>query len=111
MCWGGGWAIYREGRDALSQHYRHGRQVHWSGFSSASPSRKVALDFAGAGGVLLRLVLLPEDSRSRDIHRLSAISAEHEVFLHTVWYSQGTAQASYRRQSLDCCVLYHDAKY
>jgi hypothetical protein len=75
--------MYREGRAALSQHYRQGRQVHWSGFSSASPSRKVALNFAGAGGVLLRLVLLNEDSRSRDIHHLSAISAENEVLLHT----------------------------
>ena len=71
----------REGREALSQHYRQGRPVHWSGFSSASPNRNVALKFAGPGGVLLRLVLLHEDSRSRDIHRLSAISSENEVFL------------------------------
>jgi hypothetical protein len=76
--------MYRDGRDALSQHYSHGRPVHWSGFSSASPSRKVALNFAGAGGVLLRLILLPKDSRSRDIQRLSAISAENEVLLYTV---------------------------
>jgi hypothetical protein len=77
------WAVCREGRDALSHHYRHGRPVHWSGFSSASPDRKVALSFAGSGGVLLRLILLHEDSRSRDIHSLSAVSAEKEVFLHT----------------------------
>jgi hypothetical protein len=84
LCWGVGFAMYREGRDALSQHYSQGRPVHWSGFSSASPNRKVALNFAGAGGVLLRLVLLHKGSRSRDIHRLSAISSENEVILRSV---------------------------
>jgi hypothetical protein len=89
----------REGRDALSQHYRQGRSVHWNGFSSATPDRKVALNFAGPGGVLLRLILLNEDSRARDIHRLSAISSEKEVFMLAARYSHGEAKISKRHQS------------
>ena len=91
--------MLREGRDALSQHYRQGRPVHWSGFSSATPNRKVALNFAGSGGVLLRLILLNEDSRSRDIHRLSSISSENEVFMHAARYSHGGTKISKRHQS------------
>jgi hypothetical protein len=68
-----------EGRDLLLRNYQRGRKVHWSGFSSASPSREVALQFAGVGGVLLRLDLLPQGSRARDIHALSALRAEEEA--------------------------------
>jgi hypothetical protein len=68
-----------EGRGVLLQNYRRGRQVHWSGVSSASPSREVAAAFAGPGGVLLRLDLLPDGSRARDIRALSAIAAEQEA--------------------------------
>lgn len=71
------------GRQMLLEHYRQGRQVHWSGFSSATPRKEVALQFArscGEGGVLLKLSLLPGGSRSRDIRDLSAIRAEDEVF-------------------------------
>jgi hypothetical protein len=74
--------ICSEGRKLLLQHYRAGRQVRWSGFSSASPTRQVALGFAtstGPGGVLLQLKLLHAASRSRDIRDLSAIQAEDEV--------------------------------
>jgi hypothetical protein len=67
------------GRDALSRHYRQGRRVHWSGFSSASSNMSVALKFAGFNGVLLRLTLLKAGSRSRDIHDLSAVKSEREV--------------------------------
>jgi hypothetical protein len=67
------------GRDALSRHYRQGRRVYWSGFSSASSDMHVALKFAGANGVLLRLTLPKAGSRSRDIHDLSAITSEREV--------------------------------
>ena len=68
-----------EGRDLLLRNYQRGRKVHWSGFSSASPSREVALQFAGVGGVLLRLDLLPQGSRARDIRALSALRAEEEA--------------------------------
>jgi hypothetical protein len=67
------------GRDALSRHYRQGRRVHWSSFSSASSDMRVALKFAGVNGVLLRLTLLKAGSRSRDIHDLSAVTSEQEV--------------------------------
>jgi hypothetical protein len=71
-----------EGRDLLQRNYRKGRKVHWSGFSSASPSREVALGFArasGPGGVLLRVDLQSEGSRARDIRDLSALRIEEEV--------------------------------
>ena len=71
--------LSREGRGLLECNYTLGRKVHWSGFSSASPDRAVAAQFAGAGGVLLRLRLLPAGSRARDICDLSAIRAESEV--------------------------------
>ena len=63
----------------LLSNYPRGRKIHWSGFSSASPSREVALQFAGAGGVLLRMDLLPHGSRARDIHHFSALYAEEEA--------------------------------
>jgi hypothetical protein len=75
-----------EGRDLLLRNYRRGRKAHWSGFSSASPSREVALGFAcagGPGGVLLRVDsdLLPQGSgsRARDIRALSALRVEEEA--------------------------------
>jgi hypothetical protein len=72
-------SLCSEGRDLLLRNYRRGRKIHWSGFSSASPSREVALQFAGAGGVLLRLDLLPEGSCARDIRDLSALRGEEEA--------------------------------
>ena len=63
-------------------HYRQGKQVLWSGFSSATPIKEVALNFArskGQGGVLLRISLLPNGSRSRDIQAFSAIPGEDEA--------------------------------
>jgi hypothetical protein len=60
----------------LLSNYQRGRKVHWSGFSSASLSREVALGFAGAGGVLLRLDLLLRSSRARDIRNLSMLRGE-----------------------------------
>ncbi len=68
-----------EGRELLLHNYQRGRKIHWSGFSSASLSREVALRFAGAGGVLLRLDLLPRGSRARDIRDLSVLRGEEEV--------------------------------
>ena len=68
-----------EGRELLLRNYQRGRKVHWSGFSSASPSREVASQFAGAGGVLLRLDLLPQCSGASDIRNLSALRAEEEA--------------------------------
>ncbi len=68
-----------EGRELLLRNYQRGRKVHWSGFSSATPRREVALQFAGPGGVLLRLDLLPHASRARDISALSALHAEEEA--------------------------------
>jgi hypothetical protein len=70
------------GRNDLLTHYTRGCQVHWNGFSSASPKREVALQFArsgGPGGVLLKLDLLAVKSRSRDIRSLSALTAEDEA--------------------------------
>jgi len=46
------------------------------------PARQVALHFAnsaGSGGVLLRIKLLANGSRARDIRLLSAIASEDEV--------------------------------
>jgi hypothetical protein len=63
----------------LLRNYQRGRKIHWSGFSSASLSREVALSFAGAGGVLLRLDLLPQGSRARDIRELSMLRGEEEA--------------------------------
>jgi hypothetical protein len=54
-------------------------QVYWSGFSSASPNREVALEFAGYGGMLLRIRVQPRGSRARDVRLLSAITRENEV--------------------------------
>jgi hypothetical protein len=79
-CLGLGWAMCSEGRDACSKHYRQGRLVQWKGFSSASPKRRVALNFAGRGGVLLRVFLLSQGSKGRDINLLSAVASEDEVF-------------------------------
>jgi hypothetical protein len=77
---GGDWTLgCSSGRDELARNYMQGRRVHWSGFSSASPDRDVALKFAGSNGVLLKLSLLKSGSRTRDIHCLSAIQEEHEV--------------------------------
>uniref|UniRef100_A0A7S0MKL6 NAD(P)(+)--arginine ADP-ribosyltransferase n=1 Tax=Cryptomonas curvata TaxID=233186 RepID=A0A7S0MKL6_9CRYP len=73
--------VSREGREMVLKNYIRGRTVHWSGFSSASPSREVAAGFAGPGGVLLRLDLLHDGSRARDIRALSAIPSEQEVLL------------------------------
>jgi hypothetical protein len=56
-------------------------QVYWSGFSSASPDRAVAVQFAGPGGVLLRIRVLQEGSRARDVRLLSTITTEYEVHL------------------------------
>ncbi len=72
-------SLCSKGRELLLRNYQLGRKVHWSGFSSASPSRDVALQFAGDGGVLLRLTLLPQGSRARDIRALSALRAEEEA--------------------------------
>jgi hypothetical protein len=84
------------GRDALSRHYRQGRRVHWSGFSSASLDMRVALKFAGVNGALLRLTLLKAGSRSRDIHALSALTSEQEVLnlQHSVMLSSAFAGPS-----------------
>ena len=68
----------------LLSNYQRGRKVHWSGFSSASLSREVALRFAGAGGVLLRLDLLPQGSRARDIRNLSMLRGEEEASARTL---------------------------
>ena len=68
-----------EGRDLLLRNYQRGRKVHWSGFSSATPRREVALQFAGAGGVLLRLDLLPPASRARDTRPFPQIDAVAEA--------------------------------
>jgi hypothetical protein len=73
--------VSREGRDELLKHYIMGRRVHWSSFSSATLERKVAEEFAGTGGVLLQIQLLPNVSRSRNISELSAIRSEREVVL------------------------------
>ena len=56
-------------------------QVYWSGFSSASPDRTVALGFAGPGGVLLRIRVQPRASKARNVRLLSAITIEQEVIL------------------------------
>ena len=71
----------REGRELLLRNYTRGRRVHWSGFSSATTQREIAMDFAGPGGVLLRLDLLPIGSRARDICNFSAVRHEKEACL------------------------------
>ena len=68
-----------EGRELLLRNYQRGRKVHWSGFSSATRRRDVAVQFAGDGGVLLRVDLLPHGSRARDISALSALRPEEEA--------------------------------
>jgi hypothetical protein len=72
-----------ERRARLAGQYTVGRQVVWSGFTSASTDRAVSTDqFAGAGGVLFRIGILKDgQSRSRDISLLSVFSSEKEVLL------------------------------
>ena len=48
-------------------------------WSSATPARDTAAQFAGPGGVLLRVKLLREGSHGRDIRDLSALRTEEEV--------------------------------
>ena len=61
---------------------RNESQVHWSGFSSVSCSREVALSFAGPSGVLLRIRVQSQGSKARDLHLLSVITLEREVRSH-----------------------------
>eukprot|EP00812_Abedinium_dasypus_P010109 NODE_374_length_1621_cov_233.993614.p1 GENE.NODE_374_length_1621_cov_233.993614~~NODE_374_length_1621_cov_233.993614.p1 ORF type:complete len:367 (+),score=91.72 NODE_374_length_1621_cov_233.993614:3-1103(+) len=55
--------------------FRQGRRLYFSSFSSATPELPVAMQFAGAGGLVLRTTLLPEGSQARDIKELSAFGA------------------------------------
>jgi len=61
--------------------YGIGRTVHWSGFSSATPTLKNALDFARPDGLVLRIRVLSEGSKSRDIRKFSVLTHEDEVLL------------------------------
>ncbi len=62
-----------------------GVQVYWSGFSSATPDRTIAMGFAGPGGVLLRIRVQPRASKARNVRLLSAITIEQEVILPALY--------------------------
>ena len=73
-----------EKREQLAQEYYVGREVTWSGFTSASMDENVSKKFAGSdeGGVLLKIGILEGgQSRSRDISQLSVFGKEKEVLL------------------------------
>lgn len=69
------------GATRARREYTDGRICHWSGFSSASMSVDPARNFAGPGGVIVRICLLKTNSRSRDIQDLSAFAGEDEILL------------------------------
>jgi hypothetical protein len=63
--------------DEIRANYRKGRKIYWSGFSSATPEKSVAGNFAGLDGVILRLSVVS----GRDISSYSAIQSDSEVLL------------------------------
>eukprot|EP00811_Abedinium_folium_P020130 NODE_2909_length_2122_cov_16.080201.p1 GENE.NODE_2909_length_2122_cov_16.080201~~NODE_2909_length_2122_cov_16.080201.p1 ORF type:complete len:612 (-),score=166.62 NODE_2909_length_2122_cov_16.080201:226-2061(-) len=73
--------IDRDGAKAARRKFCEGNKLHWSGFSSATPTLSVAKDFARGGGVVLQIKLLNTDSKSRDIRLLSALPREEEILL------------------------------
>jgi hypothetical protein len=74
--------LSEERRARLGREYTVGRQVTWSGFTSASMDRAVSTGFAGTGGVLFKISILGDgQSRSRDISLLSMYLSEKEVLL------------------------------
>ena len=76
--------IGASGADRAKQQYRQGRSCHWSGFSSASPFLDAPKEFAtmeGPGGLILRIRILDDDSRARDIRSFSALPDESEILL------------------------------
>lgn len=80
--------IDKNGAPRALKEYRLGRSCHWSAFSSAVPEDGLrnAINFAkssGAGGLILRVTTLGDESRIRDIRDLSAFPDEAEVLLLT----------------------------
>merc|ERR1719263_295619 len=76
--------IDSQGAELARKEYHGGRVCHWSGFSSTTPTICVAQSFAkadGSDGLILRIKILKQSSRSRDIRSLSAIQNEDEVLL------------------------------
>ena len=61
----------------VKQNYAMGKSIHWSAMSSATPSFETASEFAGAGGIVLRVKVLS----GKDICEFSAIPSEDEVLL------------------------------
>jgi hypothetical protein len=77
--------VYRgidaEKADDAKQAFKVGQRLQWSSFSSTTKDVNQAKHFAMAGGLILRIQLLPQDSYARDISELSAIRQEAEVLL------------------------------
>merc|ERR1740121_1154562 len=74
--------ISKEKAPAALKKLRRGYTSHWSGFSSASTFKQVALDFARDGGCVLRVQLQEgHPSQARDIRELSPYIDEGEILL------------------------------
>eukprot|EP00932_Pfiesteria_piscicida_P020679 SRR837773.7482.p1 GENE.SRR837773.7482~~SRR837773.7482.p1 ORF type:complete len:303 (+),score=117.25 SRR837773.7482:121-909(+) len=75
--------IDKEGFERARSLYKYGKLIHWSAFSSASVDIMVAMSFAGADGIVLKITLMEDiqKRRARDIRPFSPYGDQEQEIL------------------------------
>jgi len=63
--------------DIVKKEYTKGRRIHWSSFSSTTTNLGTAIEFAGKGGVVMRISIV----NGKCIKPYSVIAREDEILL------------------------------
>ncbi|CAE7379601.1 unnamed protein product [Symbiodinium natans] len=95
----------------IMKHYETGVQIHWSGITSTSTSREVALKFAGSKGILMAITAIS----ARSIQDLSVFGElEREALLLPNWngfVARGPTEGADGLWTVDIVEIRHKAKY
>jgi len=73
--------VSAEGAVKVLTNYKPGSMVRWIGMSTATLKPSVAVEYAGQGGLLLRISLQRKKSMARDLKLHSVVATEDEILL------------------------------
>ena len=103
--------IDEHGVELVKRNYTLGKAIHWSAMSSATPDASMAKEFAGPGGILLRITA----QHGKDIRQFSAIPHENEVMLQAnsrmLVTSDPTIDPELGVEVIDLCEKTDDASF
>jgi len=63
--------------EIIKQNYTLGRKIHWSAYSSTSTNLHCAREFAGLGGIIMKITLIS----GKKIKNYSILSSEDEILI------------------------------